>query len=193
MAILKKKPADEFRVPSLGESSEEYSGLLAKRQELQDRYHALNAERSKLRKEIEAAKAAGGQRLSAGVAALLGDDEDSVTALSKRLREVVTGMSDVESATEVLRRRIDEARDRASKTICDGARQEYQRRLGAMCDAARALEAARQDHDALLDDLEREDVRKDYLRPVHPHFMGDRRDGKIGYFLREVKGAGHSV
>jgi chromosome segregation ATPase len=191
---MAKKPTEAFKVPSLESASPEYAALIAKRQELQDRYSALNAERSKLRKDIEAAKAAGGQRLSTGVAALLGEDPvDSVTALSKRLREVVTTMSDVENAQEVLRRRIDEARNVASKIVCDGVSQEYQRRLGAMCDAARALEAARQDHDALLDDLEREDVRKDYLRPVVPFFLGDRRDGKVSYFLREAKGAGYNV
>ncbi|SDC02539.1 hypothetical protein SAMN05216337_100154 [Bradyrhizobium brasilense] len=194
MALLKKKAAEEFRVPGLAESSPEYAALIAKRQELQERYSALNAERSKLRREIEAEKSKGGQRLSSDVAKLLGDDPvDSVSALSKQLREVTTEMGNIESAQEVLRRRIDEARNNASKVVCDTVRQEYQRRLGALCNAARALEAARQDLDALLDQLDAEDIRKDYLRVITPHFMGDRRDGKVGYFLKECAGAGHNV
>lgn len=77
MAILKKKPVDEFRIPSLSEASPEHAALIAKRQELNEQYSALNAERSKLRGEIEKAKAAGGERLPPGVAALLGDDPDT--------------------------------------------------------------------------------------------------------------------
>jgi hypothetical protein len=83
------------------------------------------------------------------------------------------------------------ARNQASKVVCDTVRQEYQRRLGAVCDAAKALEAARQEHDALLDDIEREDVNLAYLRPVRAHFLGDRREGKVFYFLKEVKEFGH--
>jgi len=166
MALLKKKPADEFHVPSLSEASPEYAGLIAKRQDLSERYSALNAEHSKLRDEIEKAKKAGGERLSPGVAALLGDAPDSLTMLSQRQHEVVSEMGNIEAAQEVIRRRLDEARNVASKVVCDTMRQEYRRRLGALCEAARALEAARRAHDELLDDLEREDVHLGHLSPV---------------------------
>lgn len=192
MANLKKKPADEFVVPTLAESSQEYNGLIVKRQGLHERYLALNAESHKLRGEIEKAKAAGGQPLSPSVAALLGDAPDSLTLLSQRLREVATDMNNIEAAQEILRRRIEEARNGASKAVCDTVRQEYQRRLGAVCDAARALDAARQDHDSLLDDIEREDVSLAYLNVVRAHFLGDRRDGKVHYFLKEAAEA-HNV
>jgi phage shock protein A len=185
---MAKKSTEAFEVPSLETASSEYAALIAKRQELQDRYSELNAERSKLRKDIEAAKAAGGQRLSAGVAALLGEDPvDSVTALTKRLREVATAMSDSEVAIEVLRRRISEERDRASKTVCDSIRQEHQRRLGVVCDCARALESAREEYELLMDALDAEDVRKDFLPPVRASFLGDRRQGRVFYFLKEVE------
>lgn len=61
-------------------------------------------------------------------------------------------------------------------------------RLAAVCEAARALEAAREEHDALLDDLEREDVRLRYLGPVRAHFTE-----RVAYFLRECAEAGHNV
>jgi hypothetical protein len=102
-------------------------------------------------------------------------------------------MGHVEVAQETLRRRLLEARNGASKAVCDGVRGEYQRRLGALCKLLLEVEAARQSHDELLDDLEREDVAKSYLRPVIPHFLGDRRDGKVDYFLKEVKESGHNV
>ncbi|EIG56186.1 hypothetical protein [Bradyrhizobium sp. WSM1253] len=193
MAPLKTKPVDDFRIPSLAEASPEYAGLVEKRQELSDRYRELSGERSKLSGDIEAEKAAGGQRLSPGVAALLGDAPDKLTLMSQRMREVATSMDNIEAAQEVIRRRMDEARNGASKVVCDTMRQEYQRRLGAVCAAAKALAGAREEHDALLDDIEREDVNLAYLRPVRAHFLGDRRDGKIGYFLKECAENGHNV
>ncbi|BAL10434.1 MULTISPECIES: hypothetical protein [Bradyrhizobium] len=193
MAALKKKDTEEFRVPSLAESSQEYNGLIVKQLGLHERYLALNAESNKLRGEIEKARAAGGQPLSPSVAALLGDAPDSLTLLSQRQREVATEMNNIETAQEILRRRIEEARNGASKAVCDSVRGEYQRRLGAVCEAARALEAAREDHDSLLDDIEREDVRVDYLRPVRPFFLGDRREGRVFHYLKEVAEAGHNA
>ncbi|MEY9880474.1 hypothetical protein [Bradyrhizobium sp. USDA 328] len=194
MAPLKTKTTDEFRVPSLAEADSSYADLIAKRMELEQRDSKLNSERSKLRGKIEAARAAGGKHISPGVAALLGDDPtDSIADLSRQLREVTSEIANIESAREVLHRRTDEARNVASKLVCFTVMPEYQRRLGAVCDAARALEAAREEHDALLDDLEREDVRLGYLRPVRAHFLGDRREGKVHYFLKEAKEAGFNV
>ncbi|MCK1437401.1 hypothetical protein [Bradyrhizobium sp. 15] len=196
MALL-KKPADEFIVPSLAESSPEFADLIAKRHELEQSYSNLNAERSNLLDEIKAAKAAGGERLSAGVARLLGEKSGgTVTELSNRLHGVVAEMGVIEDTREVLRRRTDEARDKASKIICSATLPEYRRRLKSLCDAARALEAAREEHDALLDDLEREDVRLGYLGsvgPVRAHFLGDRREGRVFHFLKDVREAGFNV
>ncbi|MBB4391477.1 hypothetical protein [Bradyrhizobium sp. ERR14] len=194
MAPLKKPAATEpYRIPSLAEADNAYADLIVKRQSLDEQYGALNVKRAKLRREIEAAKAAGGKRLAPAVAELLGDaTEGSIVELSRQLREVSTEMANIEAAIEILRRRTDEARNAASKLVCSAVMPEYRRRLGALCEAAKALEAARQSHDELLDQFDAEDVRKDYLRPVHPFFMGDRREGKVFYFLKEVKEA-HNV
>jgi chromosome segregation ATPase len=193
MALLKTKTTDAFVVPSLSAASPEHKALVEKQTELQGRYSELHSERAKLRREIEAEEAAGKQRLAPEVARLLGDPADSVTALSNRHREVAVEMGHIEVAQETLRRRLSEARNGASKAVCDVVRGEYQRRLGAVCEAAKALEAAREQHDALLDDIEREDVNLAYLRAVRPFFLGDRHDGKVSYFLREVKEAGHNA
>lgn len=193
MAALKKKETEDFRVMSLGEADAAYAALVSKRNELQNRYTELHAERGKLRREIEAEEASGRQRVSPEVARLLGDSPDSVTALSARHREVAVEMGHIEVAQETLRRRLEEARNGASKAACDGVRGEYQRRLSAVCEAAKALEAARDDHDALLDDLEREDVNLAYLRPVRAHFLGDRGQGRVFYFLKEAREAGFNV
>ncbi|MCD9898140.1 hypothetical protein QIH85_43040 [Bradyrhizobium japonicum] len=142
MAPLKKKTDDTFVVPTLSEASPEHADLVAKQIELQTRYGELNAERSLLRREIEAEKAAekasGRKRPSLAVAELLGDNaEGSVAGLSKKLREVSTDMANIEGATEILRRRLDESRNAASKIVCDTVRQEYRRRLTALCAAAK--------------------------------------------------------
>jgi hypothetical protein len=102
-------------------------------------------------------------------------------------------MANIESAQEILRRRMEEARGRASAMVCATVRPEYDRRLGVLCKLLTEVEAARQSHDELLDDLEREDVAKSYLRPAIPFFLGDRHDGKISYFLREVAENGHNA
>ncbi|UPU00211.1 hypothetical protein J4G48_0020225 [Bradyrhizobium barranii subsp. apii] len=194
MAILKKTAtAEPYRIPSLAESDPSFGALIAKQTELHNRYVKLRDERSKLSREIEAEKAAGGQRLSPEVAALLGDAPDSLTMLTQRQREIATEMSTIEAGQEVILRRLDEARTVASKLVCSAMLPEYRRRLGAVCDAARALEDAREQHDALLDDIEREDVRLDYLRPVRAHFLGDRKEGRVFYFVKEVREAGHNV
>jgi hypothetical protein len=191
MAPLKKETA-EYSIPSLVKSSPEYAGLVAKQAELHNRHTELRGERTKLSAEIELDKAAGGQRVAPDVARLLGDPEDSVTGLSQRLRAVATEMSNIETAQEILRRRMEEARGRASAIVCATVRPEYDRRLGVLCKLLTEVETARQSHDELLDDLDREDVAKSYLQPLIPHFLGDRRDGHIPRFMREVREAGHA-
>ncbi|EIG56233.1 hypothetical protein [Bradyrhizobium sp. WSM1253] len=193
MAPLTKKPAEMFIVPSLSDASPDHRALVEKQTELQTRYSELRAERAKLQHEIEAEEAAGKQRIAPEVARLLGDPIDSVTALSNRHREVAVEMGHIEVAQETLRRRLSEARNGASKAVCDSVRGEYQRRLGVMCKLLTEVETARHSLDELLDDLDREDVAKSYLRPVIPHFLGDRRDGRVSYFLREVAENGHNV
>ncbi|KYK44781.1 hypothetical protein A1D31_35755 [Bradyrhizobium liaoningense] len=190
MALLKKKETAEFRIPSLAEASSDYAALLTKQAELSALLSGLRKEADELDKRIaEQPKAPH----SAGVSKLLGDPEDAAPHLRKRRREVSGEITDVETALVVIRKRLEEARNNASKVVCDSVRGEYQRRLGVLCDAARALIVARQDHDALLDQLDAEDIRKDFLRPVIPHFMGDRHEGRAFYFLKEVKEAGYNV
>lgn len=190
MAAPKKKDTEEFRVPSLAEADATYAAMLQRQSDLSAMLSKLHSERGELEKNIaEQPKSP----YSAGVSRLLGDDEGSAPHLRKRRAEVLGEITDVETALLVIRKRLDEARNGASKAVCDTMRQEYQRRLGAVCDAAKALEVAREQHEALLDDIEREDVNLAYLSPVRAHFLGDRREGKVFYFLREVREAGHNV
>lgn len=185
MANLKKYSADEFVVPTLEQSSSDYAGLVAKRQELSELLSTLNKEGRELDDQIAAAPKA---PHSAGVSRLLGDPEDSAPHLRKRRREVAGEITDLETALGVIAKRIAAARDVASKAACDAIRGEYQRRLGVLCDAARALEVARRGHDGLLHDLEHQDINLGYLRPVRAHFVE-----RVASFLQEAREAGHHV
>ncbi|WP_445222128.1 hypothetical protein ACKWRH_21125 [Bradyrhizobium sp. Pa8] len=185
-----KKNADEFRVLSLAEADPAYAALLQRQSELSALLSKLRSERSDLDKKIEEQPKSA---YSAGVSRLLGDDEGAAPQLRKRRSEVLGEITDVETALVVIKKRLDEARNGASKLVCDNARPEYARRLGALCRLLAEVEVARQSHDELLDDLEREDVNPGYLRIVRPFFLGDRRDGKISYFVKEAREAGHNV
>lgn len=185
MAALKKKDTEEFVPPTLEGSSAEYAAMIAKRLELSELLSTLNKEAAALDIKIAAQPKS---PHSAGVSRLLGDPEDSAPHLRKRRREVSGEITDIETALGVIAKRIAAARDIASKTACDVIRGEYQRRLSVVCDAARALEAARSYHDALLEDLEREDINLGYLRPVRAHFTE-----RVAHFIKEAREAGHSV
>ncbi|TGN80500.1 hypothetical protein EOW77_0028160 [Bradyrhizobium yuanmingense] len=182
---MAKKHTDEFIVPTLETSSSEYAGLIAKRQELSELLSSLNKEAADLDNKIAAQPKAAH---SAGVSRLLGDPEDAVPNLRKRRREVSGEITDCETALGVIAKRLIAAREVASKTACTAVRGEYSRRLGALCEAAKALELARAQHDSLLDDLEREDINLAYLRPVRAHFTE-----RVASFLKEVRECGHHV
>ncbi len=191
MAFL-KKPAvdapDPFRVPSLSEASPEYAALVDKRQELLTQQSALTAERNELVRKIEEAPA---PTMRPGVAALLGETSDSTTGLRTRLAEVQRTLSDIEAALEIVRQRLAVARTAASRTICLQVKSEYGRRVAAMCNALKAIAAARADYDDLRDQFEREDVSWGSLVPMVPNFLGDARDGHVQRFIREAKEAGY--
>lgn len=192
MAFLKKTTgqAEHFRVPSLAEASPEYAALIDKQQELLTRQSALNAERRDITRKIEEAPA---PAMRPGVAALLGETSDSTTGLRTRLAEMQRTLSDIDAALEVIRQRLAVARTAASKTICTAARPEYGRRVGAVCEALKAVAIARAAYDDLRGELERQDVSWASLGPVSLGFLGDARDGHIQRFIREAREAGYYV
>lgn len=190
MAFLKKAAAavEPFRVPTLIEGSAEYAALVAKRDELFEKQPALRVERLELERAITESPA---PTLRPGVAELLGESSDSTTGLRARLAEVAKLERDVEAALEVIRERLAVARTAASKAICSQVKPEYGRRVAAICDALKAVAAARAEYDALRDELEREDVAWGSLGPVFLGFLGDARDGHVQRFIHEAREAGY--
>ncbi|PDT64902.1 hypothetical protein CO683_35255 [Bradyrhizobium ottawaense] len=107
---MAKKPTDEFVVPTLETSSQDYAGLVAKRQELPEQ--AGRGSRHQDRRSPQAPH-------SAGVSKLLGDPEDAAPNLRERRREVSGEITDCETALGVIAKRIVSAREVASKAAED--------------------------------------------------------------------------
>lgn len=192
MAFNRKKPADAFVVPSLADASPEYAALVKKQAELQTRQSSLRDQRREVEREI-AAQPPVTIRVSARVAELLGDEQDSAPNLQRRLAEVRSAERDVEEAIEILRRRLADARGTASVAVCAAVKPEYARRVKAMVAAAAALQDARADYDALVDELVVNDVAWTSLKPMQPTFCGDCQDGHLTRYLRDAKEAGYNV
>jgi chromosome segregation ATPase len=190
--MLKKKAADAFVVPSLADASPDYAALIAKQADLQARQSALRDQRREVEREI-AAQPPATMRVSARVAELLGDEPDSAPNLQRRLVEVRGAERDVEDAIEIVRRRLADARGMASVAVCAAVKPEYARRVKAMVAAVTALQAAREDYDALVDELLANDVAWTSLVQMHPTFCGDRHDGHLTRYLRDAREAGYDV
>ncbi|WP_339033788.1 hypothetical protein WHZ78_18450 [Bradyrhizobium symbiodeficiens] len=192
MAPLKKTNTEAFVVPSLAESDPSYAALVAKQNELLARQSTLRDQRREVEREI-AAQPATTLRVSANVAKLLGDEADSEPMLKARLAEIRIASRDLEEATEIVRRRLADARGPASTAVCAVVRPEYAKRVKAMVAAVLALQAARNDYDALVDDLVANDISWTSLVPLQPTFCGDRHDGHLTRYLRAAKEAGYHV
>jgi chromosome segregation ATPase len=190
---MKKNTVTEFAVPSLADASPDYAALLDKQSELLAQQTELNREKGEIERQYAALPATAADVANERVAALLGEQPDGRPMLKKQHADIRAAIADVESALEIVRRRIADARDPASREVCAAVRPEYERRLAHMCKLLVEVEAARQSHDELLDDLDREDVSKASLRPVTPFFLGDRREGRIFSFLKESKEHGFNV
>lgn len=192
MAFTRKKSAEEFRVPSLESASPEYASLVRKQAELLARQSALREERREVEREIAALPTAT-HSVSTRVAELLGDEPDSSPMLRKRLAEIRVAERDIEDATEIVRRRLADARGAASVAVCATVRPEYARRVKAMVAAVTALQAVREDYESLLDDFVANDVAWTSLIPMQPNFCGDRHDGHLDRYIRAAWEAGYNV
>lgn len=191
MAILKKTAAAEpYRIPSLAEASPEYAGLLQKQADLHTLQSKLNGELRDVQKQIDAAGDKG-PRVSARIAELLGDEADSAPMLRKQAADIRAQLADVETAIEIVRRRLSDAKGPASTAVCQIVKPEYGKRVAAVAKALEALAGARADYDDLRNQFEAEDVAWTSLIPLALGFLGDPRDGQIPRFMREAKEAGY--
>lgn len=155
MASIFKKPAAdqaEFRVPDLGDVDPEFA-------KLEKQLNDLNAQKSKADRELAALREelaeSRGPVLPAGVAALLGEDVDSVTGRRQRAAELSKLVGDLGVAIDIVSQRIRERRDIAKRPLIAAIRTEYDRRaaaaavaLDAIGEPLRAIEELRRDFEA---------------------------------------------
>lgn len=179
-----------FVVPSLSDVDPVYKDLSNRRAILLGKQTSLTAERRDIERELGAQ---GGSGYSASVAALLGEGDGTDPAVAKRARlaEIKKEAADVEAALSIVDRRLAEQKPQANTTAVEACRAEYGRRVAAMVEAFRAVQAAREAYDELRDQFEREDIRWSRLGPMSPNFLGDARDGHVQRFIREAREAGY--
>lgn len=189
MALLKKSSPQQFVVPTLVESDTEYRERVQRLGGLQDALTELSQERRRLEREISETPA---PTVRASVAALLGDDKvDARTALLARLAEVRRSITDHETAIELQRRRVEEARGRASATVREKVKPEYGKRVAALASALEQAHAARLSLRELVEEMEVDGCSWAALGVFEPSFLGDREDGHVHRFVREAKVAGY--
>lgn len=185
MAIIKKKPADAFVVPSLAEASPPYAQQLVKLQDLNDQQSKVRAEIRRVDEEFRQARSVPGERISASVAELLGDGADSSVALRNELAELRRRAADIETAIEIQQRRIAEAKSPASALVVAASRDEYRKRVAAVARAAAELHQARLAYLDLKWQFEAEDVAWTALGPISIGFLGDHTDGPLVALSKE--------
>lgn len=190
LALLKKTTAEPYRIPSLAEADPKLAALLQRQSDLYALQSKLNSELRDLQKQIDVVGDKG-PRVSASIAELLGDEADSGPVLRKQAADIRAKLDDVETAIEIVRRRLSDAKGPASLAVCQIVKPEYGRRVAVVAKALETLAAARADYDDLRNQFEAEDVQWTHLVPISLGFLGDPRDGHIPRFMREVKEAGY--
>lgn len=189
MALLKKSPPAQFVVPTLVESDSDYRERVERLAGLQDALTELAQERRRLEREISETPA---PTVRPSVAVLLGDEKvDARTALLARLAEVRRSITDHETAIELQRRRVEEARGRASAIVREKVKPEYGKRVAALASALEQAHAARLSLRELVDEMEVDGCSWAALGVFEPTFLGDREDGHVHRFVREAKAAGY--
>ena len=178
---MKSKP---FTIPSLGVADAEYGRLLGIRAGLiTQQTDAVRAVRA-LEAEISSDTS---KPVRPEVAALLGEAPTSKTKNIAKLRETKQLVADVEAALTEVDRRLTDAKPAANRAAVAAARPEIDRRIAALADAMRTLDAAHADLDTLCADLEAEDIQFAHVLPRPWFLMGSRdNDRPIQRYLREV-------
>ena len=177
----------EFIVPDLTIDAE-YKSLVERRAALHDQQARLRTERKRLEREIADAPAT---TYSAGVAALLGEDQDSTSGQRARLAAMRREESDIDTAVGVVARRIAERQGPASRAVVAQCRTEYRRRVAAVVAALQTVQAARAEYDDLRDQFEANDIAWTSLGPLSLGFLGDQRDGHIDRLVQDAREAGY--
>ncbi|TIS53032.1 MAG: hypothetical protein E5W91_32680 [Mesorhizobium sp.] len=186
----KAKLADAYHVPTLEESSDVYAALRTKKLEINNEMSAAVTERRGLEKAIAADTS---REVRPAIAELLGDAPSGKALSRRRVAELKQREADLEAALRIVDQRLTDAHTEASRAACAKVRPEFAKRVGAMIEAMKALDAAHLSFEELCRDLEAEDIRYGTLGQVKPYFLGDAHDGsgRIANYLKEAREHGY--
>lgn len=188
MAAKVKVVEEVFRVPGLAECDPEYAALVERSHKVSIELGDNKREQNQLEADLKKNPAV--RAVRAGLADILGDAVE-VDGRPAKLAELRKRERDLEEASAILFKRIQDRRSAASGKVCEAVRSEFGSRVKALAVALEATQAARAHFENLLSDLEAEDVSWLRLGIVRPSFLGDHKDGHIPRFLKEVKEAGY--
>lgn len=146
------KKSDPFRVPDLAEVDTEFATIDEQLLDLNNKKSAADRELASLREELAGAR---GPAVTAGVAALLGEAADSIVGKRQRAAELAKLSDDLDTAIDIVAKRLRERRDFAKRPLLAAVRDEYNRRatdvvaaLDAAAEPLRALDELRRDFEA---------------------------------------------
>lgn len=180
--------ADRVVVPSLDSVDPTYSGLVAKRRELEGLDAKLDAERSEILTKISSGASVSAS--DARVAELLDEPTEDLrtTSLRERLAEISQEAGSITRAISVINGRITDARRVAYRTICDAVRPAMTERVQTfVASLAAAVEAGREiEH--ILDNLEMGGVA--WVGPIPPLRTRWLTDTRAPIFAKEAFEAG---
>lgn len=172
-------------LPALGEDEDRREAIFRDRA-------AHIAERKALQAEIAADTSID---IAPEVAKLIGEAPSAKAQKRERVAELRRLEAVAGQAIELIERRITAARPAAERAICDAARPEAKKRIAALCEALRAVDAAHIDLNDLFLAIEAQGVSAGGLGQVRPFFLSDPQDPqrKIAQYLKEVREAGYAA
>lgn len=182
-----EQPVEPYIVASLTDVDPGLGELVAKREQFHEEMRTAATEVRQAEKDLAGDTSV---ELRPGVARLLGDIDSPKSIKRLALKAAKERRADLDAAVSIIERRVADARPAANRAACAAVKPEFDRRLGALCDALRVVDAAHQEFDQLCQALEAEDIQYGSLGP-RPFFLGGARepDRQIVRFLREAGNA----
>ncbi len=188
---------DVRRPPALAEVSPMYRDLVAKRQQLSDELVELNVARRRLAREIDAlgyfvsvdqVAAENAKAKIVRVAEIIGEAPVQCTDSFKEYAQINLRFSDIQSAIEILDRKIHAERMHASAIVREKIGGEYKALVVEICDCLLRLHEASFSYHRFTSALNADGCAWSQLRAMPAKFLGapTSRNSNLAVYLREA-------
>lgn len=179
-------PSLEDASPMLASLQEQTKEIVEKKRAAEAELHALSVSYATTRQSILSDAEVRARKI-------IGDDEIKLLEASQgRIRELGQSIADLTRAISILQKRIDEEKGRASRTICEMVREEYDEHVAEMCKRGISLYESMQAYRQFTSALEAKGVSWTALNPIYPSFMGGLHDNhsRFAWFLKDAVSSG---